>query len=161
QCPNSARPMMARTDAMIPTNNSWPPAPAVPVEDAPWAYGAGIRRESGAASIRRRRMAATNATGNVSPTTVVEDAAVRQAWRRTFRRWTTLQGLAERAATYVLTGKDDAALTEVANAQRWTGGYGSHFGLLQKAGLAHRDHKLFLKDHGPHAVPQLARFGQV
>lgn len=70
-------------------------------------------------------------------------------------------GLAHRVAKFVLTGRDEAALAEVAQAQQQTGGYGSQQGLLQGANHFAREHKLFLKSHGPHALPVLVRFGKV
>ena len=106
-------------------------------------------------------MAVGNASGGASATAAPEDAAVGRALASDFQPLDSVAaGLAERAADYVLTGKDEAALTEIANAQRQTGGYGPSMGLLQKPGsFVHREHKLFLKDHGPHHVARLHRFG--
>lgn len=89
------------------------------------------------------------------------DPAVREALQKDLEPLEAVSsGLALRVAEFVLTGKDEAALAEVAQAQQQTRGYGTQQGLLQGAGFAH-EQKLFLKDHGPHPLPMLLRFGKV
>lgn len=110
-------------------------------------------------------MAAKTGTRIGSGEMIAEDAALRQALASDFQALDNVSiGLADRAVDYVLTGKDAAALVEIADAQRQTGGYGSRLGLLQNrqhpAAIV-GEHKLFLKDHGPHGLPELHRFGQV
>jgi hypothetical protein len=109
-------------------------------------------------------MAAKKGTGNASGT-AAQDGAVRQALAADFQGLDNISaGLADRTADYVLTGRDEAALIEIVNAQRQTGGYGSRLGLLQNRqnppGIL-GEYKLFLRDHGPHGLPELRRFGQV
>jgi hypothetical protein len=100
---------------------------------------------------------------DVAATTAAPDPAILETLEKDFQALDRVSpGLASRAADFVLTGGNQDALDEVAQAQRATGGFGSYQGLLYNGSFGiGDDHKLFLRDHGPHGLSTLMRFGMV